>query len=128
MTISNLSEVSPTAKCLMLQTKWLVRHILSYIDISVESNASVEDKYPKKEQLKKLFEAEIYYCRDILVALNSPANVLGRLNDVYALLTTELQRLIVIALKDPEQRTQFMELVQEKVNAMKVQIKKELNG
>ena len=123
-----LKELNGVKDLLVVQqSKWLVGGVLDYIDISIDSVEVSDDKYPKKKRLKKVFENAIYDKQTILLSLSVPL-VLKRLDDVYGLLYGELQKLIILALTDQDQRAQFMELVLQNINSVKVQIRKEFDG
>lgn len=105
------------------EMKWFVGRMLDYIDITMDSASN--DRYSKKERLKKMFETEIYGTRDLMFNMSSE-KVIQKINEIFELMSSELNRLINLALVDKTQREEFITCIAEKSDETKEKIKNSL--
>jgi len=89
---------------------WLAGKCMSYIDVTIEDSGV--DKHSKKVMMKKLFNEQVYGLGDYLLDNDDIGEGCKRLLD-------SLARLVVTAIGDKSQRSQFVILISRKINEFK---------
>lgn len=118
-------EVSPKDEAIFRNMSWLVGKTLSYIDATVDC-PDASDKYSKREVLKKLFEEQIYNCRNKMFELDEE-QISKNIDAMFKDLHDSLQKLIVTTINNEEQRKGFMELIDERFQATKDRLLEDLS-
>jgi len=104
--------------------KWLVGRCLNYIDLGVEPGIS-DDRYSKKEVLKKLFEEKIYGIRNVMYTMEKN-QIIEKMDVIFQGLLEDLMKLIITAISEEDRRENFRDLLMERVEEMKSKLNQDL--